>query len=238
MSVVQLAGCDAVAPPDREQLRRQDPASPWHVHDHFKVVVEQAEANNLEAVSAGLQRYFPEREDFIELFGKARGEAMWTGYREVIMPTVRTEGAEVLAKRVKAGMTTVELERVGPMFPGRTTRGDHAMFQAMVTRRPIPSAFVLLKSGKGWLNGCVLCGASGRHPQELWLAWSSRPAGWWVRPPINRPGPCPDLFQDSGGSRLTRSSRSNRTSKRLAVSWLMPGIAIQSVICAATVNSD
>ena len=137
VSVVQLAGCDAVAPPDREQLRRQDPASPWHVHDHFKVVVEQAEANNLEAVSAGLQRYFPEREDFIELFGKARGEAMWTGYREVIMPTVRTEGAEVLAKRVKAGMTTVELERVGPMFPGRTTRGDHAMFQAMVTRRPM-----------------------------------------------------------------------------------------------------
>ena len=62
VSVVQLAGCDAVAPPDREQLRRQDPASPWHVHDHFKVVVEQAEDNNLEAVSAGLQRYFPERE--------------------------------------------------------------------------------------------------------------------------------------------------------------------------------
>ena len=34
-------------------------------------------------------------------------------------------------------MTTVDVERVGPVFPGRTTRGDHAMLAAMVTRQPM-----------------------------------------------------------------------------------------------------
>ena len=127
--------CDAVAPPDREQERRQDPASPWHVHDHFKVLVTHAQAGDVKAVGAGLERYFPEREDFIELFGPTRGESMWAGYRDSIIPKVKVEAARALIKRVKAGMTTVDVERVGPMFPGRTTQGDHAMLGAMVTRR-------------------------------------------------------------------------------------------------------
>ena len=130
-------GCDAVTPPDREQLRRQKPASPWHIHDHFTALVKQAESGDIKALVTGLQTYFPERDDFIELFGSTRGESMWVGYRDVIIPRIRTEGAEVMAKRIKAGMTTVDIERVGPIYPGRTTLGDHAMLEAMVARRPM-----------------------------------------------------------------------------------------------------
>ncbi len=129
--------CDAVAPPDQEALRRKEASSPWHVRDDFQVLVGLATKGERAGIVQHLEKYLLVESEFIELFGEARGRPMWAGYRDVIAPKLRAEAADVLIKRVNAGMNIVEVERVGPIFPGRTTRGDHAILAAMKRRRPM-----------------------------------------------------------------------------------------------------
>ena len=132
--LASISACDAVAPPDQEALRRQEPSSPWHVRDDFQVLVQLASTGERSKIVQHLEKYLLVEADFVELFGSDKGLVMWAGYRDVVAPKLRAEAADVIIKRVKAGMNIVDVERVGPVFPGRTTRGDHALLAAMKTR--------------------------------------------------------------------------------------------------------
>ena len=129
-----MLGCDGFRPPASDIKKPTKPSS-WHkLRDDFRALVKEAQSGQEKAVMERLEKYLMTEGDLIHIFGQDMGQGLWTGYRDVVAATLRKEAARIVMERVKSGMNQVEIERVGPLYPSRTTRGDKAIFAAMKNR--------------------------------------------------------------------------------------------------------
>ena len=107
------------------------------LRDSFRQVVVHARQKDREAVLRDLEKYLLTRADMVELFGMEVGERVWRGYRDTIIVELRKEAPDVIIERVAEGLEEVEIDRLGPRRPAYTTRGDAAMLEAMLHKRPM-----------------------------------------------------------------------------------------------------
>lgn len=127
-----LTGCsERGGDPTREQLAPDDPRQ---LTERFERLVTAARAGEREAILTLLEPLLVTREELVALFGPRAGQAAWPGYSDQIAGGLRTEAADVIIERVKDGFDTVEVVRVGPAYPDRTTPGDTRLIESLVPR--------------------------------------------------------------------------------------------------------
>lgn len=158
-----LTGCSERGDdPTRVQLAPDDPRQ---LTERFERIVTAARAGEREAILTLLEPLLVTREELVALFGAEAGEAAWPGYSDQIAGGLRAEAADVIIERVKDGFDTVEIERVGPAYPDRTTPGDTRLIESLVPRGLAMYAVRLKRPNSNLglrLNGFVFHGGRWR----------------------------------------------------------------------------
>lgn len=134
LALLTAPGCTA-----ERGAAASDPAAraaddPWHLQDRFERVVAAARAGERDAILGLFEPMLVTRDELVALFGPTAGEAAWPGYSDQIAGKLRVEAADVIIERVRDGFDAVEVERVGPAYPDRTTPGDERMLEMLVPR--------------------------------------------------------------------------------------------------------
>lgn len=136
LMVLLVSGCLELEPPEERDDVPEGPDDPLTLEAEFREIVETAKTGDADAVATALQEHLATEADLKAVFGEA-GAAAWPGYREKISEAVRREAGRVIVEQVGRGLTEVEVEPVGPVYPERTTPGDQQMLDAMVEKRPM-----------------------------------------------------------------------------------------------------
>lgn len=133
-ALATLPGCAADPDAEATDAAPKTPDDPAHLQERFERLVAAARAGERDAVLGLIEPLLLTRDDLVTLFGPTAGEAAWPGYSDQIAGRLRVEAADVIIERVRDGFDTVDVERVGPAYPDRTTPGDQRMLEALVPR--------------------------------------------------------------------------------------------------------